>query len=653
MNCKEKKNNTEELNGRRKNATLKTKLINEEIYKNIHWGRLEIEEKLAKKNVVVDVPLPVIYIEGALMPVWDLERYNFLLKDKIPYTVNPKLWEQGKLNLISGIFKVTEKIYQVRGFDLANMSFVRGNTGWIIIDCLTSQETAEAAIKLVNEYFGDIPISAVICSHSHVDHYGGILGVLNSSAEKNIKVYAPKGFTDAVIEENVNAGVAMTRRGLYMYGEVLPRDKKGQIDCGIGKYVSSGTVTFTDNVYEISQIANEKYVEKEIDGLIMQFLLTEDTEAPAEMDIYIPSEKSLCIAENCTATLHNIYTLRGAEVRDPVAWAKDIQKAIDLWGNDLTSIFEVHNWPRFGNEYCIDYMEKQRDLYQYINDQTLRLINKGYTIDEVGRMVKLPESLSDEWYDSSFYGTVSHNSKAVYQKYIGWYNGNPVDLNKLLPEESAKKYIEYMGGENSVLEKAKKSFEKGEYQWVAEVTKQVIYANPNNKDAKLLCADALEQLGYIAESGPWRNEYLMGAQELRQGIILINRSLITEEVLNTLPLENVLYLFSIRIDGLKAGDFDYKINFVIPDKKEVASTEIRRGIFRYLNNKLADDAAVTVTMSKDTLYELATTNNRPDSSAIIVEGDICKWQLFLWVQDKIDLDFNIMTPVSKKKNYEK
>ncbi|MCT4508555.1 MAG: MBL fold metallo-hydrolase [Tepidibacter sp.] len=639
------KNNT---NARRKKATYKTKLINKEVYINIDWNKLKIEKSLAKKNVVVDVELPVIKKEDSLIPVWDLRRYAFLLEDKIPYTVNPKLWEQGKLNLNSGIFRITDRIYQVRGFDLANISLIRGNTGWIVIDCLTSKETAEAAIKLVNEHFGEIPISAVIFSHSHVDHYGGILGVLNSKTTENIKVYAPRGFMDAVIEENVNAGVAMTRRGLYMYGELLPRDKKGQIDCGIGKYVSGGTVTLTNNVNEISPIGNEEYIEKVIDGVTMQFLLTEDTEAPSEMDMYIPSEKSLCIAENCSATLHNIYTLRGAEVRDPVAWAGDIQKAINLWGDDLTSVFGVHTWPRFGNKYCIEYMEKQRDLYQYINDQILRLINKGYTIDDVGRMVKFPQSLSDEWYDSSFYGTVVHNSKAVYQKYIGWYNGNPVDLNKLFPEESAKKYVEYMGGENSVLKKAKKSFEYGEYQWVAEVTKQVIYANPDNRDAKLLCADALEQLGYIAESGPWRNEYLMGAQELRFGIIPIKRSVITDEVLDAIPLENVLYLMSIRIDGLKAGDFDYKINFIIPDREEVASTQVKRGIFRYLDNELAKDAAVTVTMSKETLYELATTNNKPDSSSIKVEGDICKWQLFLWTQDRIDSNFNIMTPVTKK-----
>ncbi|PAB58973.1 alkyl/aryl-sulfatase [Anaeromicrobium sediminis] len=635
------------LNPSRKDATLKTMLINEEVYKNIDFDKLKIEEELAKENVVVNAGLPVIRRDDSPIPVWDLERYAFLLKDKMPYTANPKLWEQGKLNLNSGIFKVTDGIYQVRGFDLANMSLVKGSTGWIVIGCLTSMQTAEAAISLVNKHFGDIPISAIIITHSHVDHYGGVLGVLDSCTKEDIKVYVPSGFSDAVIEENVNAGVAMSRRGIYMYGEILPRDKKGQIDCGIGKYASLGTYTLTKNVEEITLKGNEEYVEKTIDGVTMQFQLTPNTEAPAEMNIYIPSKKSLCIAENCTATLHNIYTLRGAKVRDPVAWAKYIQQAIDLFGSSLESVFEVHNWPRHGNKYCIDYLEKQRDLYQYMNDQTLRLINQGYTIDDVGRMVKFPKTLSEEWYNSPFYGTVNHNVTAIYQRYIGWYNGNPVDLNKLFPEDSAKKYVEYMGGEDSVIEKAKKSFQDGEYQWVAEVTKQVIYANPNNRDAKLLCADALEQLGYIAESGPWRNEYLMGAWELRFGKIPMAGTFITDDVLNALPLENVLYLLSIRIDGLKAGDFDYKINFIIPDRKEVASTEVKRGIFRYLSNELAQDADVTVTMSKDTLYELATTNNKPDSSSIIVKGDICKWLLFLWVQDKIDPDFNIMTPIEK------
>lgn len=262
-------------------------------------------------------------------------------------------------------------------------------------------------------------------------------------------------------------------------------------------------------------------------------------------------------------------------------------------------------------------------------------------------MVKLPDSLSDEWYNSEFYGTVIHNAKAVYQRYLGWYNGNPVELNKLLPVESAKKYVEYMGGEDSVLEKARKSFNDGEYQWVSEVTKHVIFANPHNKDAKLLCADALEQLGYIVESGIWRNEYLMGAQELRYGVIPTSGSFISDDVLNNIPLGNILYLLSIRIDGLKAGNFDYKINFIIPDRNEEASTEVKRGIFRYLNDEISEDAAVTVIMSKDTLYELVTSNKKPDSSKITVDGDIYKWNAFLSLIDIIDPNFNIVTPVRR------
>ncbi|KMT21936.1 alkyl/aryl-sulfatase [Clostridium cylindrosporum] len=643
MNFNHNQNEEIRIKDLRKNATYKTKLINEETYKKINWDKVQNENNLAKKGMLLNANLPVIKSEDSLIPVWDLRSYDFLLNNVIPYTVNPKLWIQGNLNLNVGLFKVTDNIYQVRGFDLANMTFVKGDSGWIVIDCLSSKETAEAAIDLVNDYFGEIPVSAVIITHSHEDHYGGILGVLGSFTKKDVKIYAPKNFIHSALEENVNAGVAMSRRGIYMFGVELPRDKKGQIDDGIGKRQSTGTVTFTQNLYEI----NEQYAEILVDGIKMEFQLALDTEAPSEMFVYIPSERSLCIAEDCNATLHNLLTLRGAKVRDAISWAKSLQNAIDLWGSKLTSVFGVHNWPRFGNKSCIEYLEKQRDLYQYINDQTLRLINKGHTIEEVGRMVKIPDSLSDEWYNSQFYGTVIHNAKAVYQRYLGWYNGNPVELNKLLPEESAKKYVEYMGGEDSVIEKARRSFLDGEYQWVAEVTKQVIYANPNNKDAKMLCADALEQLGYIAESGPWRNEYLMGAQELRYGIIPIKGEFISYDVLNNLPIEDVIYLLSIRIEGYKAGDLDYKINFIIPDREETASTEVKRGIFRYLNDSLAEDAAVTVTMPKEVLYNLATTNEKIDNSKILVEGDINKWNTFVSLIDRINHNFNIMTPVSK------
>lgn len=633
-----------ELNSLRKKATLKTKLINKEIYKRMNWNKIKKEKKLTETGLLVNTHLPVIRKETSKVPVWNLKRYAFLLEDnKIPATVNPKLWEQGKINLTTGLFKITDKVYQVRGYDIANMTFIRGNTGWVVIDALTCKETAEASIKLVNSYFGEIPISAVIITHSHVDHYGGSLGILSYLINENTKFIVPKNYVNSVANENVYAGVAMLRRAKYQYGIELPRDEKGQIDIGIGKGLSSGMVTFHENVEEILK----DYEVKIVDGVAIEFLLALDTEAPSEMFLYLPCEHALCVAEDCNATLHNLITLRGAKARDAVAWAKCIQTAIDKWGNDLSTVYGVHNWPRFGRESCIEYLEKQRDIYQYINDQTLRLMNQGYTMEHVGRMVKVPESLAGEWYNSEFYGTINHDAKAVYQRYLGWYNSNPVDLNKLFPEESAKKYVEYMGGEDRVLRKAQKAFQNGEYQWVAEITKQVIFKNPKNKSAKLLCADALEQLGYIAESGAWRNEYLKGAWELRHGIIPAAGSIITDDVLNNLPLGDVLYLFSIRIDGFRAGNLDYKINFLIPDRKEAASTEIKHGIFRYLSDELAKDAVVTVTMPKEVLYELANTNKKPDESKIVVEGDILKWKLFLSLKDKINPNFNIVTPVEK------
>lgn len=625
----------------RKNAMPKTAFENMVTYENMEWDKINRESNFAKEGLLADADLLVIRGENQIVPAWDLRGYSFLFNDYIPYTVNPKLWVQGKLNLNAGLFRVTDNIYQIRGFDLANMTFIKGNTGWIIIDCLSTKETAEAAIQFVNNYFGEIPVSSVIITHSHEDHYGGISAVIDHFANENVEIYVPVNFTSHVIEENVTAGVAMSRRGIYQFGVELPKGEKGQIDDGIGKIQSIGTVTFTQNVHEIT----EQYTEKVIDGVKFEFKLALDTEAPSEMFVYLPDERSLCIAEDCNATIHNLLTPRGAKVRDAGAWAKSIQNAIDLWGNNLTTVFGVHTWPRFGNQASIEYLEKQRDVYQYLNDQTLRLINKGHTIEEVGRMVKLPDSLSNEWYNGQFYGTVIHNAKAVYQRYLGWYNGNPVELNKLLPEESAKKYVEYMGGEDSVLKKARKSFMDGDYQWVAEVTKQVIFANPDNKDAKLLCADALEQLGYIVESGVWRNEYLMGAQELRYGVLPISESFISDDVLDNIPLGNILYLLSIRIDGLKAGDFDYKINFIIPDRNETASTEVKRGIFRYLNDELTDAAAVTVTMPKKALYELVTSNKKPESSIIKVDGDIYRWNAFLSLIDTINPNFNIMTPV--------
>lgn len=625
----------------RKEPSCKTIRINRKAYCQINWDKLKVESDFAKEGLLVAADNLVIKQEGSLIPAWSLKAYDFLKDENIPYSVNPKLWIQGNLNLNAGLFKVTENIYQIRGFDTANMTFIKGKTGWIVIDCLNSAETSEAALNFFSNYFGKISISAVIITHSHEDHYGGVLSVVDRFIDDNVKIYVPSGYVNAVVMENVTAGSAMSHRGAVQYGSLLRRDEKGQIDIGIGKGISVGTVTFTKNVEEIV----EEYSIIKVDGIEMEFLLALDTEAPSEMVIFIPSEKALCIAEDANATLHNLYTLRGAKVRDALAWANTLQETINLWGKKLKVVFGVHNWPRFGRAESIDYLEKQRDLYQYINDQTLRLINYGYTIDEVGRMIEVPESITDEWYNSQFYGTFNHDAKGVYQRYLGWYNSNAVDLNKLLPQDSAKKYVEYMGGEECVLQKARTSFEMGEYQWVAEVTKQVIYANPNNREAKLLCADALEQLGYICESGTWRNEYLTGAQELRTGIAGVDVTIISEEVLNNIPLENVFYLLSIRLNGVKAGWLDYKINFIISDIQQVATTQVKRGIFRWLSDDLSSDAAVTVAMTKEVLNKFVSTNEKPSKSEVELTGDVSKWYEFLSLIEDLNPKFNIMTPV--------
>lgn len=635
-----------DLNSLRKGATPLTASINHQAYNSINWDKLTEEYSLAMKDALMPTSYPFILSIDNVNSAWDLRSYKFLTQSHIPNTANPKLWEHSKLNLNSGLFRVTDNIFQIRGFDLSNMSVVKGKTGWIVIDCLTSEETAKTAISLLHKCFGPIPISAIIITNSDVDHYGGILGVLTNYTLRDVKIYAPQNFNNKVAEKKIDIGIAMIRRDTYMYGDILLKDDKGQLDSGMGKYISAGLSALTSNVIELTQDDENIPIEMMIDGIPVKIHISPNYSS--EMNIYFPADRALCISELCTSSVHNIHTFKSSNFPYPMDCANYIHKTIEFFGDELTSLFSVHAWPRCGKQNCIDYLEKQRDIYQYMNDQTLRLLNKGYTPDYIGKSIKFPESLSNEWYNNETYDFLSHNCKIIFQRYLGCYDGNPVNLNKLLPEESAKKYIEYMGGETLVLEKALNDFEAGEYQWVAEISKKLIWANPENKEAKLLCADALEQLGYMAESGTWRNEYLMGAQELRFGTTKFIGNILDINILNSIPLSKVLYLFSIRVNGVEAGNLDFKLNFIIPDRDEVASTEIKHGIFRYLSDELSDDAEVTITLPKNILYKLAITNDRPDNSLITIEGDISKWQLFLWSQDLLNPNFNIMTPINTK-----
>lgn len=447
--------------------------------------------------------------------VWDLDDYAFLDGDAPP-EVHPSLWRQAKLNREAGLYEVAPGFWQVRGLDLANLTVVDGERGRIVIDPLTSTQTAAAALALVNRHLGDRPVTAVIHTHSHVDHFGGVRGVVHPDrvASGEVPVIAPSGFLEAAVSENVVAGVAMTRRASYMYGPLLPKGPRGHVDAGLGKGIpllaDQGLIAPT---IEISETGTEMTV----DGVRIVFQMTPDTEAPAEMNFWFPDHRVLCMAENCTCTLHNVYTPRGTPVRDALAWSRYVQEALDRWGDEADVLFATHHWPCWGRDEIRRHLEGQRDAYRFIHDQTLRLANHGFTSREIAEELRLPDALAAEPRLREYYGTVSHNAKAVYQRYLGWFDANPANLNPHPPAEAGRRYVEFMGGADAVLERARASFDEGDYRWVAEVVGHVVFSEPGNMAARALQADAFEQLGYQSEATPWRDFYLTGAQELRHG----------------------------------------------------------------------------------------------------------------------------------------
>lgn len=563
--------------------------------------------------------------------LWSQEAYAFLDDyEKAPDSVNPSLWENTKNNHAYGLFEVTDGIYQVRGYDMANLTVVKGDTGWIVFDTLMSVECSQAAMQLIEKNLGKFPVKAVIISHSHVDHFGGIAGVMakedkadetlsieDQLASGKIPVITPVGFTEHSVKENVYAGKGMGRRSNYQYGILLTPGVTGKLAQGIGMGQSTGTVSFMTPSYEITQ-SGEKLT---IDGVELEFQLTPGTEAPAEMNTWLPQYKALWMAENCTGTLHNLYTLRGAEVRDGAAWASYITEAISLYGKDAEVTFQSHNWPHWGNNVVNDYMVNTAAVYKFINDQTLTYINQGYTSDEISNMIELPEALNKIWYTRQYYGTVAHNAKAVYQKFMGWYDSNPVNLNPLMPSDSAKKWVEYLGDVDNALQMAKADFDKGEYQWVAEVTNTIVFADPTNTDARLLCADALEQLGYQAESGPWRNEYLTAAQELRHGNANFTASTkSTGDMVKVLSAPMLFDYMAIVMDKQALADRDFTMNVILPDVGEQHMLRAKNGVLLVYADTLSDDADVSITCPKNALFAILTNNQETVTQAVKVEG---------------------------------
>ncbi|WP_421186129.1 alkyl/aryl-sulfatase [Aeromonas enteropelogenes] len=581
--------------------------------------------------------------------VWDLEQYKtYIGLDKTaPDTVNPSLWRNAQLNMEYGLFKVTDKIYQIRGFDLSNITFIQGDKGWIVFDPLISPQTAKAALAFINKTLGERPVSAVVYSHSHVDHYGGAAGLFNSPDEvkKNgVQIIAPEGFTEHAVSENVIAGNAMARRAVYMYGALLPRNAQGGVNGGLGQTTSTGVPSLLLPTRFITKTGEEVT----LDGVRMVFQMTPGTEAPAEMNTWFPDSKALWMAENTTNTMHNILTLRGAQVRDALKWSSYLNETIETWGDQAQVKFQSHHWPRWGNASIVDYFKKQRDLYKYIHDQSVRLMNMGYTGEEISEKIVLPPELNDFWPNRGYYGTLRHNSRAVYQRYMGWYSGNPSDLDNLPPEMVGPKYVEFMGGEQALLKKAKASFDKGEYRWVAEVLKHLVFANPNNQEGKLLLADALEQLGYQAESGPWRSVYLQGAYELRNGVPTAGGTVTASpDTIRAMSPSMLFDYLAVRINPEKAAGKKMVINMDFTDIGEKHTLSLENAVLNH-TTRYAAKPDVTLTLSKQTLDDIqlgqGTLEQKIASGEIKVQGNQQTFSDFVSLLDKFNFWFNIVTP---------
>ena len=598
------------------------------------YSLLDFEDTSEYDNAVrglIDAPEVLDLKDADGKVVWSQAAYSFLNDyEKAPDTVNPSLWENTRNNHAYGLFEVCEGIYQVRGYDMSNLTVVKGDTGWILFDPLMSIECSQAAMQLIEKNLGSYPVKAVIISHPHADHFGGILGVMKEEdaadaslsieeqlASGKIPVIVPEGFAEHAIAENVYAGKAMTRRANYQYGVLLTPGVTGKMAQGIGMGQSTGTVSYLAPTYEI-KTTGETLV---IDGIKMEFQMTPGTEAPAEMNTWFPQFKALWVAENCTGTLHNLYTLRGAQVRDGAAWAGYITEAVTRYGAEVEVAFQSHNWPHWGNQVVNEYLVNTAAVYKFINDQTLTYINQGYTSDEISNMIELPEALAKNWYTRQYYGTVAHNSKAVYQKYMGWYDANPVNLNPLMPSESAKKWVEYLGNVDEVLRMAKADFDKGEYQWVAEITNTIVYADPANEAARLLCADALEQLGYQAESGPWRNAYLTAALELRYGNQAMNAAQTKSSgFVLQMTAEMMFDYMGILMDKDALADKDFTINVTLTDVNEQHVLHVKNGVLLVYEDAQRTKADVSLTCPKNALFYILT-NNQQGLAAIPMQGN--------------------------------
>ncbi len=579
--------------------------------------------------------------------VWSLEPYGFLSDAEAPATVNPSLWRQSRLNMNHGLFEVVPGVYQIRGLDIANMTLIEGDKGVIVVDTLTSIEGARAAMELYFRHRGKRPVAAVIFSHTHTDHWGGARGVIDDAmlAGGQVPIIAPNLFMEHAVSENIIAGPAMLRRAQYQFGPFLAKGPRGQVDCGLGKSMASGAVALLRPT-DLVMATGDK---RTIDGLEFEFQMAPNSEAPAEMHFFIPRYKLLNLAENCTHNFHNLLPFRGADVRDALAWSKYLGEALQMWGGKADAMCGQHHWPVWGHERIDSMIRQQRDLYKFAHDQTIRLMNHGLTAAEIAETIKLPASLEGAWHGRGYYGHIRHNVKAIYQKYLGWYDANPVNLDPLPPVASGKKYVEYMGGADAILKRARTDFAKGEFRFVAQAVSHLVFAEPDNAAARALLADTLEQLGYAAESATWRNAYCFGAQELRLGIPKAPpRPTMPRETLAALRTEQLWDVLGVRLNGPKAEGKHIVLNWSFTDTREDFILTLENCALTYISRAQSPAADAGFALARGTLDEvIAKQTSFPEAVAagkIKSTGNAMRLAELMGLMDEFPRMFEIVEP---------
>ncbi|HAY5529555.1 TPA: MBL fold metallo-hydrolase [Escherichia coli] len=571
--------------------------------------------------------------------------YKFDINAAAPETVNPSLWRQSQINGISGLFKVTDRMYQVRSQDISNITFIEGDTGIIVIDPLVTPNAAKASLDLYFKHRPQKPIVAVIYTHSHTDHYGGVKGIVSEADVKagKVQIIAPAGFMDEAISENVLAGNIMSRRAFYSYGLLLPHNAQGDIGNGLGVTLTTDGPTIIAPTRSITK-TGEKL---NIDGLDFEFLMAPGSEAPSEMHLYIPALKALCTAENSTHTLHNFYTLRGAKTRDTAKWTDYLNETLDKWGSQAEVLFMPHTWPVWGNQHINDYIGKYRDTIKYIHDQTLHLANQGYTMNEIGNMIHLPETLDKNWASRGYYGSVSHNARAVYNFYLGYYDGNPANLNPYGQVDMGKRYVKALGGSAHAINLAREAYNQGDYRWASELLKQVIAANPGDQVAKNLQADTFEQLGYQAESATWRGFYLTGAKELREGAKKIEHaSTASPDTIKGMTVEMLLDYMAVRLNSEKAAGKSISLNFNLSDNDNL-NLSLNNSVLNY-RKVLQPKVDASFYMSRSDLHAVLTGQAKMadlvKAKKAKIIGNGAKLEEIIACLDNFDLWVNIVTP---------